>query len=358
MDRKVGRLAPTFSAEVRAGEVHPDCAACPFAKSGRPLHFPVRPTLPTNPIKGVVIGESPGRIEAEEHAPFVGYTGEAFTEELGKADVDRADLLMTYAIGCTPPDGLKTTTNMLAAAKACRPWIRSIIKPHIPKKTPTLTMGKWASFLVGKKALAVTNRRGFINYKHPRYSPWIMTWHPTFAIFHDPFRLGEFRVDVDRWARSMRGELVRPKVKLIIKPTLQDVQALWDEPFITCDIETGAAGRFKPWTGKDPTQATLKVLGLGTSKVGLAIWWEDASWPIKKEVEALLADKSILKVMQNGWWFDMRVLSRYGIKVNNMADTRDMRRAISVTSRLSLGYMGSLYLDIEDWKLKGGDDEK
>jgi hypothetical protein len=63
-------------------------------------------------------------------------------------------------------------------------------------------------------------------------------------------------------------------------------------------------------------------------------------------------------VMQNGWWFDMRVLSRYGIKVNNMADTRDMRRAISVTSRLSLGYMGSLYLDIEDWKLKGGDDEK
>ncbi len=358
MDRKVGRLAPAFSAEVRSGEVPPNCSACPFAKMGRPLHVPVRPTLPVLPIKGVIIGESPGKTESEMGEPFVGYTGEALNEELGNVDVDRRELLVTNAIGCLPPDGLKTTSNMLQAAKCCRPWMRSIVKPAVPRGTPTITMGKWSSFLIGKKALAVTNRRGFINYKHPRFSPWIITWHPTFAIFRDPFRLGEFRTDLDRWARSMRRQLVVPRTELIIKPTLKQIQALRSEPFITCDIETGARSRFAQWTGKDPTQATLKVVGLGTPKRGLAIWWDGARADVKQEVASLLADPRLLKVMQNGWWFDVRVLKRYGLPVNNMRDTRDMRRAISVTSKLSLGYMGSLYLDIEDWKMKGGDDEK
>jgi ribonuclease D len=185
-----------------------------------------------------------------------------------------------------------------------------------------------------------------------------MTWHPTFALFYNPYEKGAFMADLDRWARAIKGQLVIPEVKLNIKPTLQDLVALRGEPFITCDIETGGRSPSTPWTGKDPTQAKLKVVGFGTPEGGLAIWWDDATKQMRDETRRLLADPSILKVLQNGPWFDNRVLVRYGMQVNNYMDTRDMRRAISTTSRLSLGYMGSLYLDIEDWKLKGGDDEK
>ena len=71
----------------------------------------------------------------------------------------------------------------------------------------------------------------------------------------------------------------------------------------------------------------------------------------------MLLDAELVKVYHNGPWFDLRVLDRYGLNTANWEDTRDLRRAISSTSRLSLGYLGSLYCDIPAWKLDDGKDK-
>lgn len=71
-----------------------------------------------------------------------------------------------------------------------------------------------------------------------------------------------------------------------------------------------------------------------------------------------MSDASLAKVFHNGPWFDLRVMAREGIPVTNWQDTRDLRRALSATSRLSLRYLGSLYCDISNWKDEEEDDSK
>lgn len=340
---------------VLPGEKSPNCKACPFAVDGIPVSPPVRPLIPLRKPRGVLIGEGPG---ADEHAmgePFVGMTGEELDLRLAENNLARSKLLIANAMGCMPPPTLRTEANMRDAAKACRPWMLSAIRPFVKLSTPTLAMGKWAGFLLTGKARAIKPRRGFLRYENRRYAPLILTWHPTYALFRNPWVEGDFLADLDRFARATRGQL-RPLPEFVIKPTYAQIKALLNEPFVTVDIETGARKRSKPWTGKDPTQATLKVIGLGTPDVGYAMWWDETSPRIQRLVQRIFWEKKILKVLQNGYWFDLRViLNRLGWKLRNVKDTRDIRRALSVTSLLSLGYMSSVYLDVPDWKAKAED---
>lgn len=287
----------------------------------------------------------------------MGMTGEELDAQLGGVKLDRAKLLVINAIGCVPPkDVHRNEANMRDAAKACRPWMLSILRKHVDvgRKVPCLAMGKWAGFMVTGHAQAIGDARGFLR-KTKRLNPLILTWHPTFALFRNPWVAGDFIVDLDRFARATRGELKRlPRVN--IDPTVKELSVLLKHAFITVDIETGAAHPDRPWTGKDPTQNTLKVLGLGVPHKGFAIWWAKARPGVREFVKKLLADRKILKVWQNGEWFDKRVLRRFGFKLRNAkADTRTMRRAMVSTSRLSLAYMGSIYLDVPPWKEKTED---
>ncbi len=336
------------TAKVLDGEVSPDCASCPFAKDGVPLRRPVRPEVPKR-IKGVLVGEGPGNDEHALGTPFVGMTGDALNLQLAEHDLARSKLLVVNAMGCMPPPGMRTEANMRKAAVACRPWMRSIIRSLVALGTPTLAMGKWAGFLVTGKAKAIGPRRGFLGYSNKRFRPLILTWHPTYAMFRNPWVEADFLADMDRFARAIRGQL-KPLPKAVIRPTLAQIRSLRKAKFITLDIETGARHPDVPWTGKDPTQAKLKVIGLGTPDCGYAMWWDDQSPAIKQEVRRLLADPKLLKVLQNGHWFDLRILRRLGYVVKNVKDTRDIRRALSTTSKLSLAYMGSIYLDVPNWK--------
>lgn len=339
--------------DVRAGEVAPSCDECPFAVDGMPHHKPVRPLVPKTKIVGVLVGEGPGHDEAIMGEPFVGMTGDELNMVLAENSLARNKLIIVNAMGCMPPSGMRTEPNMRAAANACKPWMRSILRLRIKKgrTLPTLAMGKWAGFLITGKARAIGDARGFVRRLRGRYTPLILTWHPTFALFRNPWVQADFEADVDRFSRATRGEL-EPLPRAFIKPTLKQIKALWNEPFITVDIETGARHPTLPWTGKDATQATLKVVGLGTPNKGYAMWWKDTKFVVKREVSRLLWSKRILKVLQNGHWFDRRIMRRFGLKIRRMIDTRDMRRALSTTSKLSLGYMSSIYLDVPAWKEK------
>lgn len=184
--------------------------------------------------------------------------------------------------------------------------------------------------------------------------PKIHALHPGTAFFGLPREAGTFVEDVKRWGRMMRGTLGPDLWGAKANGTLADFEALRQrglggEP-LAVDIETGAARPDEPWTGKDPTRARLKTIAIGTTDGGVSVLWADAPEEVKRCIRSIMSDSRILKVFHNGYWFDLRVMARFGIPVVHVEDSRDLRRALSSTSRLALGYLGSLYCDISNWK--------
>jgi uracil-DNA glycosylase family 4 len=326
----------------------PDCAACPFKNlKGGPGNKPVMgECLTKNPV-GVLVGEGPGNDEVEKGRPFVGRTGQWLDARLQENGLERGDLVVLNATACVPLKGLKTDSNMNHAAAACYPWFAAQYEQW--KTLPTLAMGKWAGYAANnQKAITVETGRGFVR------SNLLVTWHPTYAAFYNPWKAGEFVNDLQRFKRLIDGSLEQPP-EVVIHPTVSDIAKLLVQSggVLACDIETRAPHGQPAHFGKDPTRAELRTIALGTADRGVAYWW-GSNPEVQKAIVKVLQNASVLKVFHNGYFFDLRVLARYGVKPAPVIDTRDMRRAVSATSRLSLRYLTSLYSDFAPWK----EDEK
>lgn len=188
--------------------------------------------------------------------------------------------------------------------------------------------------------------------------PRIAANHPTYAFFHNPYAKGAFQIDLQHFARMCRGEkIVKPRIH--VNPSLATLKRIcnWGGD-VAVDIETAPDAKSRPWTGKDPTRALLRTIGFGHDGKGnpkkaeaCSVWWATASAEIKAFIWQFLRDKSITKVFHNGWWFDIRVLRRYGMRVENVRDTRDARRATSSVSPLKLRYLASIFNYTDDWKV-------
>ncbi len=120
------------------------------------------PVLGEGPLsaRGVLVGESPGRDEAERGRPFVGPTGGALDDKLLEVKLRRSDLFILNAMCCQPPLG-KTLMQMRQAADACRP---SVIGQLAKLRTGfhVLSMGKYAKYSLTGKQKGLKNGRGFL----------------------------------------------------------------------------------------------------------------------------------------------------------------------------------------------------
>lgn len=192
----------------------------------------------------------------------------------------------------------------------------------------------------------------------------LTTMHPTYAFFHQPYEWGTFEGDLKRLGRMVRGELEALPPAPNINATHHDLAdllrevAAFPDPWVAVDIETAPCNSAEPWTGKQPTRALLKSIAFGTTTRSVAFWWAEADDITKLMIKEVLADDALTKVFHNGWWFDVPVLARFGMQCHNVVDTRDARRALSSTSRLSLRHLGRLYTDFWNWKSRGDDEEK
>lgn len=291
-----------------------NCAACPFAVGGKPPHRPVLSEAVARP-SGVLVGEGPGVNEVKEGRPFVGTTGRALNQILKEASLDRSELAVLNATACQPPKG-KTDSMMRAAVKCCAPLFTKQYAPI--KHLPTLGMGKWASAAVSHvrtgrlEPASIKMARGFLRDN----ATLILTWHPTYAIFHNAWERANFEVDVHRFSRMVRGRLLIDEPELH-SDSLPHLLALCKEPSLAVDIETRAVSTESSWTGKDPTRALLRCIGLGS--IRLAVSCSSASLVPAKEFRAAIAEflagQQKVKVFQNGWYFDIPVLQRYGFEV-------------------------------------------
>ncbi len=331
----------------------PDCEHCPFSdpETKSPRHEPVLGVFPSD-ANGVLVGEGPGADEVEKKEPFVGRTGTWLDERLQENGLNRSRLAILNAHGCQPPKGLKSDDTMRAATKCCAPLFNSQFKAV--SKLPTLAMGKWASAAANEgKPITVETGRGFIR------NNLLVTWHPTYAAFYNPWKAGEFVNDLQRFKRMLVGKLEKPP-KVIIKPTVKDFESLAKTTHakthgLSVDIETRANPGQPAHEGKDPYRAGLRTIAMGIPELGIAYWW-GSDTKVQQTIIKILQDTKIKKIFHNGWMFDQPVLVRYGINCVNVRDTRDMRRAVSAVSRLSLRHLASIYSDFDPWK--ENEDEK
>lgn len=331
------------------------CAGCPFSKNGQPFRQVLGEFPAADRIQGLLVGETPGREESELGRPFAGGTGKELDDALHSVGLDRWRMGVVNATCCVPPSN-KTEPMMRKAVAHCRGALLHQLQA-VPEGTPVLALGKWAYVALTGKDKGVMNARGFLRggFQIPRpetrtleeahaviaaglepqplrigsrtpprpaagTSTLMVTWHPTFAIFYNPYEWAAFLIDLDRFKRLIIGKLRPGPRVLLIHPTARDVHQLTGEAlqpggFVSVDIETGPDRRDRPWTGKDPMRAVLRTLGLGGPEWGLSFMWEGASESLLKPVRKLLADPTIIKVFQNGFFFDLPVMRRYGLEV-------------------------------------------
>lgn len=340
--------ARAASREVAVRRLKPDCKACPFALHGKP-RSPVLPDIPKNPC-GVVLLDCPSSDDAEKGEHMSGLTGGQLRQELQDAGV-LGKVAVLSAAACAPNS--RDDMDVGKAAHACRP----VLEHYLAKLPglPALAMGKWASHALTGKTRAVQAARGFVRWGETD-RPLVITWSPGYAVFKSPWNWGEMTVDIQRFGRIALGKLREEHFDLNIAPRVRDIrQLVASASFLAVDIETAPEHPDRGWTGKDPTRARLKSVAIGTESRAVAHWW-GRNDKVEAELKRVLESPYILKVWQNGHWFDDRVLKRYGITVRNVMDTRDMRRAISSTSRLGLGYQASILADFPPWK--ESEDEK
>lgn len=134
------------------------CDICPFAKKGLP-NKPVMGEGPARP-EGILLGESPGRDEAEVGRPFVGPTGRQLNEELREAGFERSKLFVLNSV-CCPPPAQKDEKAMYQALNACSPALVAQLRKFDPT-TPVLALGRWAYVALTGQTRGVMHARGFV----------------------------------------------------------------------------------------------------------------------------------------------------------------------------------------------------
>ena len=246
--------------------------------------------------------------------PFVGATGQRLNDELLDVGLKRSELFVLNAIACQP-GASKSLSDMKHAADACRPAFEAQLA-KLRLGVHAFAMGKWALYAVLGKTKGLKNGRGFIR-PWPRGGSAIVSWHPTFAFFRNPYELGAFRADLERFKRLIEGKTTPPPKKIRWRVSPDQVEKLYryalktGEP-LALDIETGSPDPLRPWWGKDPTMAVLKRVGLGTPMVGVSHQWGKDP-VVEKILKRVIEDEAVTKILMNGKWFDQRVLARYGI---------------------------------------------
>lgn len=336
------------------------CAQCPLAKEGKPLN-PVLMDTVQNP-KAVAVGESPGADEAKIGVNFKGQTGKQLDTELEAAGLHRQDFIVLNVIACMPPQQGKTEALMGKALKCCRPAFEAQITRY--PGLPMLVMGKWAAR--GVAALGdiklpkggINKGRGFVRDHERLGTRWIWTWHPTYALFREPYAWGAFSVDLGRFKRLLTNTLKPGPERLVTEPTLQDIRDVVMDGRVSVDVETAPRHPDQRWTGKDPRRAKLKVLGLGNRHWGLAFPIGDRRYARHLQLAIELMETHDI-IGQNFIWFDRPIIARHWYGNNwdrvgrQIIDALHMRKALVTVSPASLGYLSSIYNDSRPWKELG-----
>jgi uracil-DNA glycosylase family 4 len=360
------------------------CDLCPLRKNK-----PVPPAPPeSGKVRLVIVGEGPGQHEERLGVPFVGVSGVFLNrklEEVSPEDDLRRDAWVTNATLCHP-DG---ENDEKAAAVCCAPRLYRELA-RLPVDVPILALGASAArSLLNVKSILLA--RGFVwtakeidesaitalkNKAHKtglavdRLKHRILrgraklagrkvfpTIHPAFVLRLDSWH-PVLKVDVDRFARFLRGEVVQPledegpyrvlrtpeRVEKALMKLRRDV--------LSVDIETD---------GVDPLTARILCVGIGDGYDGVVVRWDDDENEKNRlipQLAKILTDQFEWRqaiVMHNGYNFDQIALERDGVHFgDNVEDSLLAAHAFASHLPKRLDWVASIYTDSSPWKVKYG----
>lgn len=139
-----------------------NCAACPFAKAGRP-HDIVLPVGPTAPEGLLVLGGGPTRDDVRDGEPLSGLAGREMDEVFVEAGIRRDRLFIANAWACLAHEPRKEKEER-EAVKCCRPLLWSYVG-KLPVTVPVMLAGKWAMLALTGREKKLMAKRGFIDAK-------------------------------------------------------------------------------------------------------------------------------------------------------------------------------------------------
>lgn len=324
-----------------------------------------------------IVGEAWGAEEEKERAPFVGTSGFLLTKMLEEAGISRADCFLTNVINAKPPgnkieafcggktDGIPGYPALIKGKYIRNEFIGELerLRDELADLDPNLILALgntayWA--LCGKTAISKARGSTCLSTHTVTGFKILPTYHP--AAVSRQWELRPIAVaDFCKAAREAEfPEVRRPKREIWIEPSLEDLEAFYEQYILPRSIQSGS-----PLAVDIETAGTqITCIGFGYPDVAINIPFTDprrkdrSYWPdFKSERGAwgfckrVLEERRIRKIFQNGMYDIAFIWRTTGIKVFGAEeDTMLLHHALQPESLKGLGFLGSVYCDEGNWK--------
>lgn len=351
------------------------CDVCPLAERAF-----VPPLYATGRVRLVIVGESPGRMEAARGVPFIGPSGALLNKLLNEAGFHHRDrdAHVTNASLCRPDDD----TTSKVSRECCAPRLARELEA-LPPKALILALGAPASrSLLG--TANIMKGRGFVWRVPPPPASAkkakkakkasaevpagvepvdshacrrllegrtvIPTLHPAFLLRGADTWRPVLGIDIKRAVRWIRYGGLKlssdgPYIVVTSAVKLRRELAKFGPGPVDIDVETD---------GADPMECAMQVLGFAEMpksptdavRVVVANPWRVS---MVKVVNAFL--KRRVAITHNGPAFDEMVLNRHGVFYTKKEDTLIAHHAFASHLRQGADHVASVYCDSGPWKL-------
>ncbi len=358
------------------------CDSCPLAEDRGGDPVPAR--WPDNP-RALIVGEVPGAVEVKRGEPFVGRAGQELQAALASIGIPRSAVAITNVLPCMPPgEATGALDRYLKEIKKRDPPVndpRDCCRPRLLRELARcpniIPVGGTALHAVCGGSAGILNARG-----SPIQVPGhveigsdgeelaiptlrvLPTLHPSFVMRSRRWR-GAFRADLARAFRwfSTGLEWQDPVGWFAPTPAELEKALAWfrKQPFSAFDVETSPG--FPAQDHFDPLHDRLRCLGIGTADRFVVVPFRSVDRerpPFYQGQDAIkivdllrnyLTDPGFRKVSWNGRAYDRTVLeSQLGVVPQGHLDAIGLHRLAEPELPHDLGYSGSIYTDVDDWK--------
>lgn len=326
-----------------------------------------QPTINNMPYKLAIIGEAPGRDEEIERRPFVGASGRFLSALLSNANILRAACMVGNICQIRPP------SNDIEAFEFSGPEITAgldVLGKELQSFTPHLCL------LLGKTALRaacgrsdISNMRGSLFVSSDIASPFcgrkcLATYHPAYAL-RDYSVTPLIKFDLSRARKEAQSpELSLPDRKLHIDLSFVDIvsrlQTIRDsKSLISFDIEgwgtDGGVGMTCCSIATSPNEVFLIPFSYGP----VSQWPENQEVVLWQELQKVLEDPEVPKVLQNCMYDQFVLAHRHNILIRGIVDDTMLLHWEKYSElEKNLGLQTSLYTQEPYYKSEGKSSDK
>lgn len=236
-----GELDPANAQSVSLADSYRDskCTRCSLSEYAQNVCLPGEGPVPA---RGMIVADAPGIPDDENGRPLHQSTEAAayFDAVIRDADLDRADLYVTYAVKCRPPYGDRRADLIKVAQKECAVYLDSEIAAVKPRAV--LSMGA-PGYYYFTHAQGIMKHRGQAVYDAAR-GLWVVPTVSPIAVLTNPALEEDFTADVKKFRRLMLGIDDAPRVNVIEVRTIEDLRAMVSDldsqapAVLTFDLET------------------------------------------------------------------------------------------------------------------------